>query len=119
MLEHVPHLNEADVLTTGRARDAFILKLEALTIEPARVAFLWCSFFRFLVLLKGHADPAQLRSGCGNQSRIFSAHPLEQKQNPSVLAPDLFDNVLGLGLQKSEPFSEAPIFSYPNAKCCN
>jgi hypothetical protein len=124
VLEHVLHLNEADVLPTGRAIDAFILKLEALAVEPgvgagehfrrARCIF-WCSFFRFLVLIRRHADPAQLRSGCGI-GREFFGRTLGQKQNPSVLAPDWFDNVLGLGLQKSEPFSEALIFSYPRSR---
>ncbi len=78
------------------------MKLEALAVEPAdgehfrRVASFgapssasWC--------IRGHADPCPVAVGLWESVANFSG-PLEQKQNPSVLAPDLFDNVLGLGL---------------------
>jgi hypothetical protein len=73
----------------------------------------------FLPLLGAHQRPRRpcpVAVGLRESVANFFGATLEQKQNPSVLAPDLFDNVLGLGLQKSEPISEAPIFSYPNER---
>ncbi len=120
VLEHVLHLNEADVLPTGRAIDAFILKLEALAVEPgvgghfrrARCIF-WCSFFRFLVLIRRHAHPCPVAVGLWESVANFSGARSDKNKTPLCWHQICSTMFWALACKKSEPFSEAPIFSYP------